>query len=430
MNKIKFSAANLKKISLPASRRVIYYDENVKYLAAIASKNGIAFYYIRKISGKTHFAKIGDFPAMTPADAQQIASGISARVSAGLTIFDDANLQEKNLTLNSAIQCYLNARLQRRGSSRSLDISRRRFELHLPKSIAEMEIKNIKRGQLQNLLYDVGKNIGHRTANLLLIDIKAAINYVIKNEFYSGHNPASGVERFEDVQRSRYLQRDEMHRFFSELQKSESENFIDVVTLLIFTGKRLANVVGMRWEWIDFEENKLVIPRQNTKTHIEDVTALTDLAMQVLRRRFDAQKAAHCRSPFVFPSDKTAAGHETAPKKSWESLVNRAGVPDLRIHDLRRTLASWMAERGTSLYTIASALGHSGTGATPIYARLSINSKRAAIDSAVSDIAHYARIEVDTTRIKIESLQKRLEKHPEIIDRVIKFVESIESEMN
>ena len=171
----------MKKISLPASRRVIYYDENVKYLAAIASKNGIAFYYIRKISGKTHFAKIGDFPAMTPADAQQIASGISARVSAGLTIFDDANLQEKNLTLNSAIQCYLNARLQRRGSSRSLDISRRRFELHLPKSIAEMEIKNIKRGQLQNLLYDVGKNIGHRTANLLLIDIKAAINYVIKS---------------------------------------------------------------------------------------------------------------------------------------------------------------------------------------------------------------------------------------------------------
>ena len=430
MNKIKFSAANLKKISLPASRRVIYYDENVKYLAAIASKNGIAFYYIRKISGKTHFAKIGDFPAMTPADAQQIASGISARVSAGLTIFDDANLHEKNLTLNSAIQCYLNARLQRRGSSRSLDISRRRFELHLPKPIAEMEIKNIKRGQLQNLLYNVGKNIGHRTANLLLIDIKAAINYVIKNEFYFGHNPASGVERFEDVQRSRYLQRDEMHRFFSELQKSESENFIDVVTLLIFTGKRLANVVGMRWEWIDFEENKLVIPRQNTKTHIEDVTALTELAMQVLRRRLDAQKAAHCRSPFVFPSDKTAAGHYTAPKKSWESLVNRAGVPDLRIHDLRRTLASWMAERGTSLYTIASALGHSGTGATPIYARLSINSKRAAIDSAVSDIAHYARIEVDTTRIKIESLQKRLENHPEIIDRVIKFVESIEREMN
>ena len=73
MNKIKFSAANLKKISLPASRRVIYYDENVKYLAAIASKNGIAFYYIRKISGKTHFAKIGDFPAMTPADAQKAA---------------------------------------------------------------------------------------------------------------------------------------------------------------------------------------------------------------------------------------------------------------------------------------------------------------------------------------------------------------------
>ena len=214
MNKIKFSAANLKKIALPASHRIIYYDENVKYLAAIASKNGIAFYYIRKISGKTHFAKIGDFPAMTPADAQQIASGISARVSAGLTIFDDANLHEKNLTLNSAIQCYLNARLQRRGSSRSLDISRRRFELHLPKPIAEMEIKNIKRGQLQNLLYNVGKNIGHRTANLLLIDIKAAINYVIKNEFYSGHNPAAGVERFEDVQRSRYLQRDEMHRAF------------------------------------------------------------------------------------------------------------------------------------------------------------------------------------------------------------------------
>ena len=69
-------------------------------------------------------------------------------------------------------------------------------------------------------------------------------------------------------------------------------------------------------------------------------------------------------------------------KKRWKQLIGRAGLQDLRQHDLRRTLGSWQAGQGVSLQIIGKSLGHKSAAATEIYSQLNLAPIRQAVVSA------------------------------------------------
>lgn len=81
------------------------------------------------------------------------------------------------------------------------------------------------------------------------------------------------------------------------------------------------------------------------------------------------------------------------PKRAWAAIRQRAGIPDVRIHDLRRTLGSWMAVAGTSLQVIGKSLGHRDLKSTEVYARLSVDPVREAVEKATA-----AMLEMDIAK--------------------------------
>lgn len=89
-------------------------------------------------------------------------------------------------------------------------------------------------------------------------------------------------------------------------------------------------------------------------------------------------------SEWVFPSETSASGHLQEPKKVWARILERAEIKDLRIHDLRRTLGSWMAHTGASQYIIGKGLNHKNPQSTAVYARLSIDPVRESVNKAVN----------------------------------------------
>lgn len=101
-------------------------------------------------------------------------------------------------------------------------------------------------------------------------------------------------------------------------------------------------------------------------------------AVEILRRR-----RAETSSIFVLegPGKK---GHYMEPKRAWGTLLKRAKLEDLRIHDLRRSMGSWMTIQGASLPIVGKALGHKTSQATSIYARLNLDPVRAAMEAAVA----------------------------------------------
>ena len=84
------------------------------------------------------------------------------------------------------------------------------------------------------------------------------------------------------------------------------------------------------------------------------------------------------------------SGHLTEPKAAWKRILDRAGLADLRLHDLRRTLGSWQAAAGSSLPIIGASLGHAAVASTQVYARLGLEAVRGSVEAAVGAITKAA----------------------------------------
>ena len=121
--------------------------------------------------------------------------------------------------------------------------------------------------------------------------------------------------------------------------------------------------------------------------------ALTPPAVRILaeRKRRAARLLAEGKlsdgaSPWVFPSASSRSGHIEDLKKGWTTLRKKAKIPDVRLHDLRRTLGSWQAALGSGLPVIAKSLeGHTAGGGifTLIYSQLNLDPVRSSVNGAV-----------------------------------------------
>jgi integrase len=156
----------------------------------------------------------------------------------------------------------------------------------------------------------------------------------------------------------------------------------------------------MRWEDLDLEHGLWRIP--DTKAGTPVVVPLAAPAVEILLARQEETN----ESPWVFPS-RGKTGHLTEPKSAWKRILERAGLEDVRIHDLRRTLGSWQAITGSTLPIIGKSLGHTQPATTMIYSRLTVTPVRESVDRAASAILAIAEnkkpnreplaIDIDTT---------------------------------
>ena len=384
MPKIKFSQKNIAGIQPPAHGQIVYRDSQTPYLAIIARQSGSkTFYYIRRIHGALLQIKIASCNEITCQQAQTIAQQKTLQLANPESV--SLNHTEK-LTLHFAFDQWQKNATARGDREKSIRDVLCRIAIHIPQSIMNSEINHIRKADIQSLYNHLAATISHTTARHIIVYIAAAINTLIKMEYPIQRNPAKNITMHPPVQRERFLQEDEIKRFFQAIHQSESQMFKDFVLVALFTSKRRANVESMRWEDIDFLHETWTIPKEKHKNRTTDIAVLDPVVLSILRRRLDEQREQQIHSPFVFHSPGSASGHYREPKTAWRNMLKRAQINDLRIHDLRRTLASYMANRNVSLHMIAGVLGQKSTLATPIYARLSIAAKKKAVAGAVCDI--------------------------------------------
>jgi integrase len=190
---------------------------------------------------------------------------------------------------------------------------------------------------------------------------------------WTGHNPASKAVNkksglFKEEPRARFLNADELGRLFRALKAEANPDVQDYVLLSLWTGARKSDVVSMEWGHVEPLKNNAWNVPATTKGGKPYVCPLSDEAVSILKARMK-QRTENAR--WVFPSWGTS-GHVIDFKRAWKQIITRAGIADVRQHDLRRTLGSWQAQAGVSLQIIGKSLGHaSSLSSTEIYARLS-----------------------------------------------------------
>ena len=243
---------------------------------------------------------------------------------------------------------------------------------------AKKRISEVTKLEVTALHNSIRVASGPYAANDTLAFLSSLYGYAERFD-YDGKNPCRFIDRFPEQERERFLTAEEFPRWHAAVMTLSVPVARDFFLLCLWTGIRRECVLGMRWDQLDLEGKLWRIPHESDKGKRDLTVYLSDEALQVLRLR-----QAHAQSEWVLPSSSSASGHYAEPKSAWKSVLKRSGITNLRIHDLRRTLGSWMAEGGTSLHIIGQTLGHKSLQATRIYARLGGTAVRNAVNAATS----------------------------------------------
>lgn len=193
-----------------------------------------------------------------------------------------------------------------------------------------------------------------------------------------GSNPCRHIAKYKEHLRERMLSADELARLGSALAAYDGSPYVVIaVKLLIFTGARLSEVLGLKWEWIDFENGEARLP--DSKTGAKTLH-LPPPALAIL-----AETPRIEGNPFVIVGGKPGArlNDMEAP---WREIRTSAGLDDVRLHDLRHAFASVAVSSGMGLPIIGKILGHTQASTTARYAHLAADPVKAAAASVARKI--------------------------------------------
>jgi integrase len=132
----------------------------------------------------------------------------------------------------------------------------------------------------------------------------------------------------------------------------------DMIMLWLLTGVPKAVMLSMQWSEIDEDSWVWIIPAAKMKGRKTQEILLGPAEVEILTQRKKLLEAAGKLTDFVFPSDKSASGHIQDPGNAWETLRKELKLDDVWIHDLRRSLASAMANTGASVAIVKETLAH------------------------------------------------------------------------
>jgi integrase len=440
---IKFTRAALSAIE-PAPRRIYFRDTDSRGLLLVVMPTGTkSFELYRKVNGSPKRTALGRFdpslpetrdlpagvdpislignsPALNVRMARRIAAALNEKLDQGSDPVQAKKEARKaaaaELSLEQGFDLYFERHLKAEGK-RTAEATRGDFNRYLgnvppgqkkahgterkkaPGSAdwSKRKLSSIKTEEITKLMNDLSAQTGARTANITLSILRACYRWLIAKGHCHCGDPTHGIKKIKagEVKRDRFLKGDELPRFFEALGREQSRDFRDFVLLALLTGARSENVRGMRWQDIDFTSAMWVIPAKFSKNSHALTLPLTAMALDVLR---DRKAAGAATSPYVFAAN-SASGYITVPRKRWVNLLADAGLSDLRMHDLRRSLGSWQAMTGASLAIVGASLGHKSLQATQIYARLQVDPVREAMERAQASMmgpwAHGSRSDME-----------------------------------
>lgn len=375
--RIAFSKRSLElEMSNYDGKRLVLHDERQPGLIAeLRSGSRLSFYLYRWANGRPHRIRIGAFPATTVEQARDQAKLLLADLVNGTDVAAVKRARREEATLKDLFTHWLDnhAKLHKK----TWQEDERQFNKML-KSWHNRHLSTIKKADVAALHTRLGEDNGRYAANRLLALLRAMFNRA-GDVGFDGPNPTKGIKKFKERSRDRFLQPSELPVFFASVQAEPNQTLKDFFLTCLYTGARRSNVEAMRWKDLELDSSTWRIP--DTKSGEPVTLHLAAPAVELLR----ARKESLGGSEWVFPGGrKNQASHLSSPKTAWQRLLKRAGLEDLRLHDLRRTLGSWQAAGGASLTVIGKSLGHKSLASTAVYARLNLDPVRASVDAATS----------------------------------------------
>jgi len=396
-----FSKKSLLSLQNPEEgKRSTYYDSDVSKLALRVTHAGSkTFYVVKRAGNEMVWLKLGTFPDMTVEQARNAALVALSSFATNENPAEIRRAKKAELTFGEFFKEYSERYGQQKKSWASMQSNYKHLE-----SLANRKLSAITREMIARILSDLTKA---GRADGTITNVRAFISGIYSKAIewgYASANPVVGIKTNPKVKRDRFLQADELPRFFQSLAEESNIAMRDFILLALLTGARRANLMAMRWQEVNLDEGVWRIPV--TKNGTPQNVTLSPEALLILQQR---KKEADKQAVFVFPAD-SESGHITEPKDAVARVMRRAGIPYGRkaengatLHDLRRTLGSWQAKTGASLAIIGKSLNHKNIQSTMIYARLDLDPVRASVNTATAAMMEAAGLKQPAEVLPIKS---------------------------
>ena len=234
-------------------------------------------------------------------------------------------------------------------------------------------VVNIKRADVAALHNKLGKSTPYQ-ANRTYSLLSKMFNWARVEGFAPPEhiNPCYGIEKFKEPPRDRFVSQEEFPRLAEAINAELNQTVVSAIWLYLLTGVRKDELLTLKWADIDLNNNQLTLTdTKNGKNHYLPLSlAVVEILNQIPRIE---------GNPFVLVG-KNEGCLFVGIDKPWQRIRKAAGLDDVRLHDLRRTVGSWLAQSGNSLHLIGKVLNHSNQSTTAIYARFGQDSVRDALE--------------------------------------------------
>lgn len=342
-----------------------------------------------RIGRRSRRMTLGVVGSLTVDQARSAAQSALRQVARGDDPMAKRDEQKEERRTGEFLDQFLAEHADAKLKARSSAEYRRLVDKLVPATVRRMPITEIRRGDIARIHNSLSKT--PYQANRLLAVLRKFFNWCERNGFRPDHsNPSLHVDLFKEHRRERFLSPVEIANLGTALNDVENEAsqnpfVIAAIRLLLLTGARLNEVLGMKWEWVDWENACVKLP--DSKTGAKTIY-LNPPALQVL-----SGLPRLADNPHVICGQKKGSRLVNL-QKPWKAIRERAGL-DIRLHDLRHSFASIAVASGMSLPMIGKLLGHSQPQTTARYAHLADDPVRAAsgqIGTRLTGIAGVKRI--------------------------------------
>lgn len=386
----------------PDAKDAYLWDSDLTGFALKVTPSGMKTYLVQfrvgaGRAGRTRRVTIGRHGAYTPEQARLAAKRVLGDVATGGDPAAARTEARRDLTVAELCDLYLDEGCATKKPGTVLN-DRSRIDRHINPLLGRKRVRAIDRSDVKRALRDIangktacdektgprGRAIvlgGKGVANRAIETLGAVFSFAVEARLRPD-NPVKGVKKFQRGRHERFLSSAELARLGDALTGAETdgENTVAIaaIRLLVLSGARKSEILTLQWDHVDVERHCLRLP--DSKTGAKTVP-LGAPVLEVLAGlpRFEG-------NPYVLPGNKPGS-HFVGMSKAWARIRERAGLGDVRLHDLRHSFASVAVAGGDSLYLVGKVLGHRQARTTEIYAHVHDDPLLAVADRTSRQIA-------------------------------------------
>lgn len=342
------------------SNAIIFWDDDLPgFCLRLYPSGQKSFLMIYRWAGRQHKLTLGTFPRITIDQARKLAQQKFGLLAQGI---DPAAKQSPDITMSEFCRFYMERWARPRKKTWYAD-EKRINRVILPR-FGKQFLRSIQRTEIERFHAEYGNHSpyeANRILNLLskMFDLAERWGYLP----IGSPNPARGIEKFKEQKRDTWVNPEEMPRFLAAIAEESSIYVRAGLLIYLLTGLRNRELICRRWD--DFDLDRGILRLEDTKAGRSFEIPLSPAVIEIFR---SLPRIVDC--PWIFPGPNPDKHLAIFPRKPWYRVRERAGMPELTIHSLRHTFASWLASSGESLRIIGGALNQSTQSITERYAHL------------------------------------------------------------